>query len=57
MRTVVSRRHGLDARLLDDLEPTPLVCDCDNPRPERLDGIWYGLALYECRRCGRKVVT
>ena len=37
--------------------PTPLVCVCADPLPERLDGIWWGLELYQCGDCGRKVVT
>ena len=56
-RTLTIRRHGLPARLSGWELGRPLVCICDPPRPRRLDGIWWALDVYECDRCGRKVVT
>jgi len=56
------RRSGLSARLLDDYDEwkankTNGVCTCANPRPEPLGGIWSGLALRQCSRCGKKVTS
>jgi hypothetical protein len=57
------RQGGLSARLLDDYDEWKAakkpngVCTCANPRPERIGGIWVGLALRQCSRCGKKVTS
>ena len=47
--------QGQAQAFVDEQLNGDLMCHCPSPDPRRLGGIWHGLELYECTRCGRKL--